>query len=209
MSEHTDSPVIVQDTGIDVFEAHYAGRPGAGWEIGRPQPRFVDLVAQGRIAGPVLDVGCGSGDNTLMVAAAGIEALGVDLAPTGIDLARHKAEAAGVQVEFEVADALDLKSLGRTFRTVIDVGLLHCFAPEDRHHVVRSLREVLVVGGSYFVLGWSDLQPGDWGPRRLSPDGIRSDFAHGWRVRALERTTFDVAFGNGKVQAIYAEIERV
>ena len=51
------------------FEAAYATTPP--WDIGRPQPAFAALAAEGRLGGRVLDVGCGSGEHVLMAALAG------------------------------------------------------------------------------------------------------------------------------------------
>jgi hypothetical protein len=45
------------------------GRPP--WEIGAPQPALRELAANGALRGRVLEVGCGTGEHTLMAAAAG------------------------------------------------------------------------------------------------------------------------------------------
>jgi hypothetical protein len=71
-----------------------------------------------------------------------------------------------------VADVFDLGMLGRTFDTVVDSGLLHIFSPEQRPGFEASLAEVLESGGTYFVLGYSDDDPGP-GPHGFSPDARR------------------------------------
>jgi methylase of polypeptide subunit release factors len=68
------------------FEASYQATPP--WDIGRPQPAFARLAAEGRLRGRVIDVGCGTGEHVLMAAAAGCDTLGVDIAPSAIRLAR-------------------------------------------------------------------------------------------------------------------------
>ncbi len=65
---------------IQDFEASYEGTPP--WEIGRPQPAFAALAESGRLEGPLLDVGCGTGEHVLMAAALGLDATGIDIAPT-------------------------------------------------------------------------------------------------------------------------------
>ncbi len=80
------------------FEASYTGTPP--WDIGEPQPAFATLAADGRLRGRVLDVGCGTGEHALMAAEAGCEAVGIDIAPSAIRLARAKASQRGISSAF-------------------------------------------------------------------------------------------------------------
>ena len=63
------------------------------WDISRPQPAFQRLAEQGRLAGRVLDAGCGTGEQTLLAAAHGADALGVDLSPAAIGACEELAAA--------------------------------------------------------------------------------------------------------------------
>ena len=76
------------------FEAAYATTPP--WDIGEPQPPFAALAAEGRLAGRLLDVGCGTGEHVLMAADAGCEAVGIDIASSAIVLAQVKASERGI-----------------------------------------------------------------------------------------------------------------
>jgi len=105
------------------WDASYTGGALAPWDIGRPQPAFVRLADEGRLAGHLLDAGCGTGENALLAAGRGADVTGVDVAPTAIARARAKASARGLTARFEVADALDLGRLGLTVDTVIDSGV--------------------------------------------------------------------------------------
>ncbi|PRC51693.1 SAM-dependent methyltransferase, partial [Mycobacterium sp. ITM-2017-0098] len=84
----------------------------------------VDLERAGLITGRVLDVGCGTGEHTILLAAAGYDVLGVDGAPTAVEQARRNAKAQGVNARFEVADALNLGS-STTYDTIVDSALFH------------------------------------------------------------------------------------
>ena len=95
------------------FIEAYKGKPP--WDIGRPQPAFEALADAGEIAGPVLDAGCGTGENTLFLAARGLEVVGVDAVEAAVEAARRKAVARGLDAEFLVHDALALEGLGRRF----------------------------------------------------------------------------------------------
>jgi len=190
------------------FDALYEGTPP--WEIGRPQPAFVELAGAGAIEGHVLDVGCGTGEHALMAAGLGLEAIGVDSAPTAIAIAQRKAAERGLSVRFLVWDALDLGPLNERFDTVIDSGLFHVFDDADRAAFVDSLRAVVEPGGRYHLLCFSDAQAGEFGPRRVSQDEIRESFAQGWRVESVDAVTMDVTFARAPegVRAWRASIVR-
>jgi len=186
------------------FESAYHGTPP--WDIGRPQPAIVRLAEAGRITGSVLDVGCGTGENVLYLAEHGYAAAGVDGAPTAIKKARAKAKRRGLNASFEVGDALNLPTPERQFDSVIDSGLFHVFSDDERPHFRESLGRVLRSGGTYFLMCFSDHEPGDWGPRRVTQAEIRAVFGDGWRVNSIEPSAFETTFGDA--QAWLATISR-
>ena len=112
------------------FDGSYAGTPP--WDIGRPQPAFLELAEGDVLLGRVLDVGCGTGEHALMAARLGHEATGVDTAPTAISIAQGKARDRGLVARFLGWDALELFDLNEQFNTVLDCGLFHVFADDDR-----------------------------------------------------------------------------
>lgn len=179
------------------------------WDIGRPQPAFVRLVDAGELRGRVLDVGCGTGEHALMAAAEGLEAIGVDAAPTAIGRARQKAAQRSLDARFDVWDALDLPALGEHFDTVLDCGLFHVFDDDQRVRFVASLSAVVVPGGRYFMLCFSDRQPGEWGPRRVRQDELRHCFADGWRVDAIEESVLEITLSPDGAQAWLASFARI
>lgn len=126
------------------FDAMYAGAPP--WDIGRPQPAFLELAEAGGLEGRVLDVGCGTGEHALMAAARGLDATGIDAAPSAIAIAQTKAGERGLSARFLVWDALDLGSLEERFDTVLDSGLFHVFGDDDRARFVASLAAVTAPG---------------------------------------------------------------
>jgi SAM-dependent methyltransferase len=200
-------------TAPERFDAAYEGTPP--WDIGRPQPVFQSLADSGALRGRVLDVGCGTGEHTLMAAALGLDATGVDSSPRAIALARGKAAARRLSARFLVADALALDALGERFDTVLDSGLFHVFDDADRPRYVDALRLVLPVDGRLFLLCFSERQPGTLGPRRVTRSEIEASFADGWRVDSIELAQFAVTeqfatmFGTRAAEAWLAKIARV
>lgn len=175
------------------FDAIYAvGTPA--WDIGRPQPAIEQLARDGKLVGRVLDVGCGTGEHALLAGSLGHEAVGVDTSIRAIELAEAKATGRGVAARFVVADALRLGDLGEQFDTVLDCGLFHVLDDGERERYVDSLAEVVPRGGRYHMLCFSDRQPGDWGPRRVTQDEIRVALAAGWRIESIESAVIEITW---------------
>jgi SAM-dependent methyltransferase len=196
------------------WDDSYTGDTPAPWDIGRPQPAFVQLADKGRLNGRLLDAGCGSGENALLAASRGADVTGIDIAPTAIARARAKASERGLTARFEVADALDLGGLGRlgrTVDTVIDSGVFHVFDDDDRARYVASLASVLRPDGACYLMCFSDRQPGTWGPRRVSEDELRAAFDDGWAVESITAEVFELnpVEGATQVQAWLAVISRI
>ncbi|MGB2918692.1 MAG: class I SAM-dependent methyltransferase [Mycobacterium sp.] len=167
------------------------------WVIGEPQPVIVDLAAAGAINGRVLDVGCGTGEHTILLARGGVDVLGVDGAPAAVEQARRNAEDQGVGARFEVADALRLGD-APGYDTIVDSALFHIFDDADRATYVRSLHAATRPGAAVFVLALSDAGRG-FGPE-VSEATIRDAFGAGWEIEDLAATTY-----RGLVTEVHSE----
>lgn len=162
------------------------------WEIGRPQAAFAKLVDEGRISGPVLDVGCGSGRIALFLASRGHRVVAIDLDETALASARLKASQRGGTVEFISADALFLESLDGLFKTVIDCGCFHSFSDTEREFYLDGLRQVVAIGGTVHLLVLSELEPGNYGPRRVTERELRDLFDDGFVFESCQPAVFEV-----------------
>ncbi|QKY19608.1 methyltransferase domain-containing protein [Halolamina sp. CBA1230] len=174
-----------------VYDAAYAGVPN--WDIGRPQEAFVALAESGRIRGPVLDVGCGTGELAMYLARWGHEVLGIDLSPRAVEQARAKARGRRIDAEFAVWDALDLAGLARaglSFPTVVDSAMFHVLGDAERDRFVDGLAAVVPQGGHYYVLGDARRTAGDvYG---VTPAELRERFAGSdWEVEFAIPTAFE------------------
>ncbi len=174
---------------MEFFDAAYRGRPP--WDIGRPQKEFVGLVRRGEITGSVLDLGCGTGEHALFFAAEGYAVWGIDSAPLAIRKAEEKAKKRGLSVHFLVLDARDPSRLGRKFDTVTDSGFFHTLSDEDRPVFADNLAATLPPTGKYFMLCFSELEPGGYGPRRITQREILDSFRDGWSINYIRPAVFE------------------
>lgn len=172
------------------FEAAYRERPP--WEIGRPQPLIPSLIAKGLFTSPVLDVGCGTGENSIELARHGLDVCGIDSSPRAIDRALAKVASESLPVEFRVADAFELGSLERRFATVLDSALLHIIA--DRPSYAAQLAEVVDPDGKLILIEISDDAPIPY--PKISESQIRETFPpSSWRIVDLTVETYETHLG--------------
>ena len=180
----------------------YKGIPP--WDIGHPQSVFEDLIKDGEIKpGRALDIGCGRGDNATMLAINGCDVTGIDLVEDAINDAKAKAIRHHVKVNFVVGNVLQMDRLfiEAEFDTIIDSGLFHVMTDEERPLFARQIYRVLKPGGKYFMLCFSDKEPGDYGPRRISKAEIERTFTPLFKIIYIKDSAFDSRVGPSNIKA--------
>jgi SAM-dependent methyltransferase len=189
------------------FQTAYKNTPA--WEIGRPQREIIMLETAGEIHGRILDVGCGTGDNTLYLAQQGYEVFGIDVASAAVDKARKKATVRHAKGLFIVHDALSLDTLGIKFDTIVDSGLFHVFSNHARLKFVQSIRSSLRVRGTYLMLCFSEHEPDGWGPRRVTQEEIIDSFSEGFKINYIREAIFETNRPQSNVKAWLASMKRI
>lgn len=94
----------------------------------------------------VLELGCGPGDYTVMLARRGARVTAVDIAPSGPRITRYRARLSGVEpaIQTHRMPAETLAFAGETFDWVVGFGLLH---HANRTRLGPEVRRVLRPGG--------------------------------------------------------------
>jgi SAM-dependent methyltransferase len=193
------------------FDSVYRETPP--WDIGAAQPDLLALLDEHPADGPVLDLGCGSGDHAIAMAQRGLPVLGIDVVQAAIEQAREKAAALPADVaqrlEFQVADALRPTLLGRPFGAVVDSGFYHLFEQDERDGLADEIAGALRPGGRLYLLEFAVEFPLPNTPRKVTEDELRGRFSaeRGWRILALRPAQFQSRIA--PVPAVAACIERV
>ena len=125
------------------------------WYSPRPSPWLVRAVREQWIPRgvTVLDVGCGSGSNTLWLQRQGFRSVGIDISPTVIAVAMARARKAGLAAEFRTANAAALPFRTGAFGAALDTGCFHSLPVRLRQPYAREIARVLRTGCP-FLLTW-------------------------------------------------------
>ena len=136
------------------------------WDVHQPQPAVRRLVEDGLFTGRVLDVGCGYGENALLIAASGLSVTGVDLDAEGLRRAveQSRERSLGGRTRFVSFDVRQLASFSEVFDTALDSLVFHSFEGQARREYVAGLRSVTRPGGRLHVLCYSDRHIGPPSP---------------------------------------------
>jgi trans-aconitate methyltransferase len=116
----------------------YEARHSFVWQHGAG---IIDLLAP-KARERILDLGCGTGQLTVQIAASGAQVIGIDNSPGMLEEARENFP----QLDFELADAADFQ-FEEPFDAVFSNAALHWIQPADR--VVRSVARALKPDGRF------------------------------------------------------------
>jgi len=157
--------------------AYRSGRPA--WDSAEPRPELAEL-ARSRPPGRALDLGCGTGTDTLYLASRGWDATGLDFAPRAIATARSRAAAARSAATFVLGDVTRLGSagVGGDFDLVTDIGCYHGVPAGRRDAYAAGVAAVTRPGGDLYLAGIAD-PPASWrlvGARGLDAGDLRRRF---------------------------------
>ena len=117
-------------------------------------------------SGKLLELGCGDGSVTLLLAREGFEVYGIDISPTAISWAQEKAKEQGLKAEFKLGNAVENLPYSDDFLdVVVDGSCLHCIIGEDRKPFLSHTFRVLKPNGLFVVqTGCGD--PAEEGPKK-------------------------------------------
>lgn len=140
----------------DAAAAHFDDEPDHGLRDPAIRQAWTELLQESLLmrGGRVLDIGCGTGSLSIVLASLGFDVTGIDLSPAMIKLAQQKAEQAGHDIQFQVMDAAHPHLPRQQYDMILCRHVL--WSLREPHAVMRRWLSLLVPGG------WLLLIEGYW-----------------------------------------------
>ena len=141
-----------------------------------------------------LDLGCGTGTNSIYLARHGFAVVGVDFSSKAIATARAKAQRANVVVDFHVADVtrLDSLRLRGPFDFVLDIGCLHALDAAGRARYAEHIARLTRPGSVLMLYAFSPRPPEERGHLirfrnvGITPEDVERMFAQHFALEHVE-----------------------
>ena len=167
---------------LEKFLEHYGNANAAEklpWHHAEPN-RFLDLVHQSRgEPGTALDMGCGSGVDSVHLAKMGWQVTSLDFMPEALEMTAGRAEKAGVELKLVQMDVTEWKHNAQ-FDLLLDSGLLHNMGREKIAGYRAKILDWLKPNGDFLLAHWESRSDSDrlhGGARRASKHQILEYFA--------------------------------
>jgi methyl halide transferase len=166
------------------------------WDTGRSSSELQRVLGRNTIQpGRALELGCGTGTNSVWLAQQGFEVTAVDVAPLAVEQAERRARAAGVKVHFVAADVLHLPDLNGPFAFFFDRGCYHAVRRTAPQQYAPAVARQLAFGGRGLILAGNAREPHDPGPPVVTEEQIRDELGSAFRILDLHEFRFDEAPG--------------
>ena len=123
----------------------------------------------------VLEIGCGTGPASCLLAKRGYDVDGFDVSETAIEIARVNAKNRNLNINYSVNDICTISEINSgTYDVVIDGHCMHCITYDsDRHAALSNVFRLLKKGGYFIVDTMSKESSSDWPhPGRVDENGI-------------------------------------
>jgi SAM-dependent methyltransferase len=166
------------------------------WDTGRPSSELQRVLAQHPIEPcRALDLGCGTGTNSVWLAQQGFDVTGIDVAPLAIERAEERARAAGVNARFVAADILNLPDPDRPCSFFFDRGCYHAVRRGAPDAYAPAVARQLASGATGLILAGNAREPHDPGPPVVTEEQIRAEIGAAFEILELREFRFDEAPG--------------
>lgn len=162
------------------------------WDTDSPctelQKRLADMPSR---SGTALEIGCGTGNNSILLAQCGFEVTAVDISDVAITLAKERANRKNIHVEFRVADICGIEPGYGVFDLIIDRGCYHYTRLFNFNNYIAGLEKISRPGSFLITLAGNDEEGRKWGPPRVSLLELINDFSTSFSLIEVRTFHFD------------------
>ena len=128
------------------------------WDTGKVPAELVELVEgdDALARGRVLDIGCGTGTQSVYLASQGWQVTGVDAVEKPLRQARARADANGVSVDWRRGDVTRLPGLGLTpgYSLFFDRGCFHGLSSAQHAAYAAGVTELAASGATLLMMAF-------------------------------------------------------
>jgi methyl halide transferase len=166
------------------------------WDTGQPSSELQHVLKKHSIRPcRALELGCGTGTNSIWLAQQGFEVTALDVAPLAIERAQQRARVTGVKANFLVADVFNLPDLGGPFAFFFDRGCYHAVRRDAPDKYAPAVARQLAPGAHGLILTGNAREPHEPGPPVVTEEEIRNELGTEFEIVDLHEFRFDEAPG--------------
>lgn len=179
------------------------------WDSPLPPPEVIAFAASSP-PGRALDLGCGYGRTAIYLAEREWDVDGVDFVAEALDVARRRAQAKGVAVQFHLAAIPELRFLAPPYDLAVDVGCGHALESPGLANYHQELKRLLRPGALFLCFARikspgspeasNDFEETD-SPPGLDEGSFRRLFEDGFALRRYEPGITEMEDGSSWVSA--------
>jgi methyl halide transferase len=162
------------------------------WDTGYPSTELIQTIEEEGISpSRALELGCGTGTNSIWLAQQGFNVTAVDISPLALEQARHKAESANVHVSFLEVDVLNPPPLEAPFPFFFDRGCYHVVRRIDVDRFLSTMERISEPGTIGLVLTGNAKEKYEPGPPVVREQEIRQELGRVFDIVRLREFRFD------------------
>lgn len=164
------------------------------WDTNIPDQNLSRVIQKHGIkVGRAVEIGCGTGTNSIWLAQHGFDVTGLDVSKHAIAMAENKLADTEIDCQFCQSDFLVDRVSGVPFIFAFDIACFHIFrSKEERLLFSLRIHDLLSAGGIWYsLIGSTDGPLQDTGPPRLNAVEIASSVEPYFEILELSSTQFN------------------
>jgi SAM-dependent methyltransferase len=162
------------------------------WDTGVPHAELPRVLDEYRLRPEtVLEIGCGTGADAILLARRRFEVTAVDCAPIALERARLRAEQQNALIRFVLADMYDFARTAGQFDLVYDCGVYHSVRQMQLERYLDMLWRVTRPGSYFLCLAGAPNPSVEEGPPQVTEDEIHNELGRLFEFIHLRPTRFE------------------